>query len=265
MNKKLFFILTLLACSIYFYIQKSTDILIILCLFGLYILYYNNNCDNNEHLDNVSSTPSLEAIQNISSMFNNNTITATNIKVTGEIQIGDGLVLKSSGKNGYIKSPETLHISSDTQNIFLLNGEYGKPPSSGKIIVGTAWGGSGNLNVDGSVITGIGHGVKSAGNLVLSSGGDVIVDNAKGSNTSDLIVKGNVYIPENRSTFYGKDAGIGVFGGNLAGFGASGGRALFLSNIANNTFVPSANWNAYESYNGGETAKIDIKKSPPKV
>lgn len=70
----------------YFYVKKDINLLLLSCI--LFLVYFELK-NKNEHM----STD--EAIQNLSSMFNSNTITCKNLKVIGNADVGG--VLSTNG------------------------------------------------------------------------------------------------------------------------------------------------------------------------
>jgi hypothetical protein len=79
-NKSVLFLLILFIGGVYFFQKKSTEGLVVICLFAIYLLFSGGN----EHLTTSENT---EAIQNLSSMFQNGTLTATNLTLSGNLKV----------------------------------------------------------------------------------------------------------------------------------------------------------------------------------
>jgi hypothetical protein len=102
-------------------------------MFGLliaifFMMAYEGTCLYPEHFS------SDEAIQNLSSLYNSDTLTVTNLNVTGK-QI-------NMGNRPEIISKDRMHLSTDA-DIYLL-------PKNG-VVIGKEWGGNGSLHVQGNV------------------------------------------------------------------------------------------------------------------
>ncbi len=76
--------LALFAGGIYFYNKKETNSLIIICLLALVVYLLVDN-GASEHL----TTDQTEALQNLSSMYQNGVLKATNLEVTGNITLSN--------------------------------------------------------------------------------------------------------------------------------------------------------------------------------
>jgi hypothetical protein len=110
--------------------NNKTVFIIISLLLMIIILFFN---DTYENLTNLSN----EAIQDISSVYNENIIRSTSIESptinTKNINIDPG---------GTIKGKQRMHIGG-SEYLYLLN-------RSG-VIIGKEWGGNGNLKVQGNI------------------------------------------------------------------------------------------------------------------
>lgn len=98
MNNKSIFIICLLLCGLYFYQKNLKNNLIIICLFGLYLVLFHNN--NNEHLTTD------EAIQNLASLYNSGTLKATNLEISGDLKVAGNSMLNNVSVSKNVTTPD---------------------------------------------------------------------------------------------------------------------------------------------------------------
>jgi hypothetical protein len=81
-KNNIIFIMSLYVCAFYFYKHKLNNFLIIICTIGLYFVLFRIN--NDIYIENLTSD---EAIQNLSSMYNSETLRAKNLELTGNLTV----------------------------------------------------------------------------------------------------------------------------------------------------------------------------------
>ncbi len=218
--KKKILLFAIFALSIYFYNKKSTDFLLIMCLFIIFISTINFS-NLFEHAENVSQgTASNEAIQNLASIYNSKKMIVDEIeanKITVKGKTKDFVV-----QNGWISSSDGINCNG------LNSADYVK--AKGSLIVGE----NDNLKL---IPDGAANATIQAKNR-LHIGGDeylfllnksgTIVGNEWGG-TGNLQVRGNVYLPEKKSYVVGQVA-LSEGNSNFVAYRTSDGHNLFLSN-----------------------------------
>lgn len=108
MNNKNIFIICLLVCALHFYNKNLKNNLILVCLFGLYFVLFYNNID--EHMT------SDEAVQNLASMYNSGTLTATNVNITGNLTVnGKSVLAGETSVNGQLTTNSNSIFNSDVR------------------------------------------------------------------------------------------------------------------------------------------------------
>jgi hypothetical protein len=219
-NIKLYLLL-LLGSGFYFYKKGSIDILIVILLFALYIAITNVN---KEHLDKTSKKSPLEAIKNLSSMFNNEKITATNLDLTGNINFPKG----NKYKENWINGGNLIVLNPKKQTHFKKDVEI-----------------KGNLIVDGDILMKNGKSIKSNGNLSVQAS-DL-------KTTGNIRASGNIYVPQKKSVVIGR-AGLSDNTSNFVAYRTDDGHNILVANYNTWDFhTPhggvgrTGGWNAYSN------------------
>lgn len=155
--------------------NKFRIYIVILIIIGILFLYFKSSKE---------TFTNDEAVKNVASLYNSNMATVTNLRSTNNVTADTAVTTPqvNSGGRLHIAGPELL---------YLLN-------KSGVIVSG-AWGGNGNLTVDGDTVLGknvnVGGGIV-AGNYVYSKG------NGTGG-THFPWTDGNNYITSNNNVLRG--------------------------------------------------------------
>ena len=143
--------------------------LLILLIILFYYAYLQNKLEGMSALNDSTEPLSNEAIQNVSSLYNKDNMTVSNINVTGTATVqGDTTIggnakinnislTNGGGSAGVVTGEGRLHIDGP-EILYLLN-------KSG-VIIGKEWGGNGNLSVEGDLAV--------SGNLAV--GGSLTID-----------------------------------------------------------------------------------------
>jgi hypothetical protein len=190
--KKYIILLTSFALSIYFYSKKATDLLLIMCLFIMFISMIN--FDNLlEHAGNVSAAtttvPPNEAIQNLAAMYNTQEIKSTKLNATDSVTTTHINFNENPGqfKENWLNAGGLL----------VLNGGKGTNLKNGLTVVGDLTV-TGNIKSSGDILMEGGKSIKSTGRLHIATEndhiyllpkGETIVGNEWGG-SGNLTVKG---------------------------------------------------------------------------
>jgi hypothetical protein len=158
-DKKFLFALIILLASVYFYKKKSVDSLILIAVLAVYVFLTNKDTNTNEHFD-------TEAIQNLSSMFQNGTLTATNLNLTGNLSVGGTANVKGSTtlQGGANITNGGLTVAGTTTINGLANGAPALNVNNG------------DLNINNSSLRSTG-----AGNIYIPAGQSLVFGDTTGS------------------------------------------------------------------------------------
>jgi hypothetical protein len=131
--------------------QNTINIIFALLLAILFILYFCNN--TYENLTPLSN----ESIQNLSSVYNNGTLTVGNIVATGNVSIGGALTTTGAATiNGQFIAKNGSDFSGGTHRFSDVEG--------GKIRIGAPWGKSGIFSELGDLTIGSVTGITTVQN-----------------------------------------------------------------------------------------------------
>jgi hypothetical protein len=202
-NKRVLFLLILFIGGVYFFQKKSTEGLVVICLFAIYLLFSGGN----EHM-----TGDTEAIQNLASAYQNGTLTATNLNLTGNLT-----VTGESTMTGTINSTNISNSGNITNTGNLTNtGDFSVTGKSNLT----------NLNVTGNQTT---SGNQSTfGNIYLDPGKSIVFGNAGGMASDGT---------GTNISLYRRSDGAGFIVTNIAN------SSVDVSNVIGN----NVNWNAFSS------------------
>jgi hypothetical protein len=171
-------------------------IYIILIILLLLLLLLNKKSEGNANVS-ASETAPLEAIQNLASMYNNKKLIATNIDMTGNINLNaDGDKYKSSSI-----------VSSGTLIMHGLQDAHVNP--KGTTYISKGWGGTGNFVVQGNAW--VEGNTELKGDVIINKGLDAKGESklnfgrrhASDQNASDIDVDSgggekSIFCPENQ-------------------------------------------------------------------
>ena len=107
-NNRVLFLLILFVGGVYFFQKSSTDGLVVVCLFALYLLFSGGGY---EHAGNIPGE--TESIQNLASMFQNGTLTTTNLTLTGDLKVtGESTLGGNLSVGGETTMSKKLNVTS---------------------------------------------------------------------------------------------------------------------------------------------------------
>ena len=138
--------LILFGLKIYEIMEIDMKYLIITSIILIVLLYKNNDFEPMGNTSETMNTLSNEAIQNLASIYNSDTLTVTNLNVTGGLKVGNSVYMSGNNTsqdvvqiyangNGqapyvYVDKTGTIGLYNGTSNVYQLNGTSTQLPTT---------------------------------------------------------------------------------------------------------------------------------------